>query len=263
MWNFLGGALGGLGGFLGGLFGGNSQVEAADKTNASNQLIAQQNRDFQASMSNTAHQREVADLKAAGLNPILSASGGGSSTPSGSVIPNQNPGVSPIGQGIQQGMSSAIQMLGALKDVQSKDQQISLQKAQEVGTRSQSSLTSAKEAETRANIPGVKARSMQAMDESAITSARAASAGYESQARIAGAKADISQAGADKARAEIDQKAAVYDGLSGRIFQALEGITNAARAAKGFQGIGQSSDQHIMNKERHLRQQGIYGTEVK
>jgi hypothetical protein len=46
---------------------------------------ASQNRSFQAGMSNTAHQRQMADMKKAGLNPILSARYGGATTPAGAM----------------------------------------------------------------------------------------------------------------------------------------------------------------------------------
>jgi len=47
---------------------------------------------FQKEMSNTAHQREIADLRKAGLNPILTATGGsGASQPNGSMFTPSNP----------------------------------------------------------------------------------------------------------------------------------------------------------------------------
>lgn len=70
----------------------NAQIAGQQLTNAQALEEAQRNRDFQERLSSTAHQREIADLRSAGLNPILSATGGnGASSAAGNMASLENP----------------------------------------------------------------------------------------------------------------------------------------------------------------------------
>ncbi|WNK14321.1 MAG: DNA pilot protein [Microvirus sp.] len=70
----LGAGVSALGNIAGGLFGGASSAKAAGRQ-----------MDFQERMSNTAYQRAMVDMRAAGLNPMLSAKLGGASSPAGAM----------------------------------------------------------------------------------------------------------------------------------------------------------------------------------
>jgi len=84
--SFLKGIAGPVIGLAGDLLGGHSAKKAQQRANEQNIQLQKNQQDWEAQMSNTSYQRAVQDLKAAGLNPILSGTGGmGSHSPSGSM----------------------------------------------------------------------------------------------------------------------------------------------------------------------------------
>lgn len=80
--------------------------------NEQNRRERKNQQDWQASMANTSYQRSVADLRAAGLNPMLAYSQGGAETPSGGMAQMEN-----VGEGLASTALDSIRLREEIKQI--------------------------------------------------------------------------------------------------------------------------------------------------
>lgn len=149
----------------------NQQIQLGNLANAQRIEAAQKQMDFQERMSNTAHQREVKDLYAAGLNPILSSKYGGSSTPGGAMAQIQDTHTPAA--------SSAAARARQTLELQQMASSINLQSAQAQKLRAETLAVPSTRAATEKGIEGTQSQINLRGEQEALSRKQREKIGYE------------------------------------------------------------------------------------